>query len=157
MFETATLNDSASGRRVALLTHEWPIQLAFFSGDGRWLTTVTGRASADSEDASATALVGSTVRVWETDTGSEVTELSLAAEDGIEEAHAEEDGEWLVTVGAVAEDGTRTARRWPLAPETLRRQACAVLDRNLSPSEWATYVADGPKRATCPGLPVVSA
>ncbi len=143
--------------RVALLRHEWPVRLAVFSGDGRWLTTVTGLVSADAAEPSATALVGSTVRVWDTTTGEERTRVSLAAEDGIVDAVADAGGGWLATLGsASAGTGARVVRLWPLPPEALAREACALLARNLSPSEWATFVGTSAPRATCPGLPTVS-
>lgn len=155
--ETAVLENAGSAGRIALLPHEWPIRLAVFSADGRWLTTVTGLVSTDAEDPSATALVGSTVRVWDTTTGEERTRVSLAAEDGIVDAMADAGGEWLATVGSGSADaGARPVRLWPLPPETLARVACSLLKRNLSPSEWATFVDAGPARETCPGLPAVS-
>ena len=155
--ETAMLESPGNAKRIALLRHEWPIRLAVFSSDGRWLTTVTALVSTDAEDPSATALVGSTVRVWETITGEERTRLSLAAEEGIVEAVADPGGEWLATVGAgSAGAGTSAVRLWPLRPEALARMACSLLKRNLSASEWATFVDTGPARATCPGLPTVS-
>jgi hypothetical protein len=140
---------------AARRAREWPIRLAVFSADGRWLTTITGRVSTDAEEPSATALVGSTVRVWDTATGGEHTRVSLAAEEGIAEVLTDERAEWLATVGPRDADSS-AVRVWPLSPETLRRQACMLLKRNLSPSEWATYVALGSPRATRPGLPMVS-
>jgi len=154
--ETAALESAGEGKRIALLPHEWPLRLAVFSTDGRWLTTVTGTASADAEDPSATALVGSTVRVWETATGEERTRLSLAAEDAIVDAVADAGGEWLATLGMARAGAGALVRLWPLRPEALALTACSLLKRNLSPSEWAAFVGAAPVRATCPGLPTVS-
>jgi hypothetical protein len=47
-------------------------------------------------------------------------------------------------------------RLWPLWPEVLRAEACKRLTRNLSDSEWATFVRQESRRETCPGLPIVS-
>lgn len=162
-FESGAL-DSASGRRIALLPHEWHINQAYFSGDGRWLTTVTGSASADASDPSATVLVGSTVRVWDTVSGEERTRLSLAAEGGILGVRIDASGTWLLTASNASaldeatneSNGTVRVRIWPLPPESLVRQGCASLTRNLSPSEWSTFVGTAAWRSTCPGLPAVS-
>src|SRR6185503_389824 len=83
VFASAAIHRVSSSKRLALLPHEWPLQLAAFSSDARWLLTVTGQASIDAADTSATALVGSTVRVWEVASGRKVTEVSLAHEGGI--------------------------------------------------------------------------
>ena len=154
--ETAVLESPGKAGRIALLRHEWPIRLAVFSRDGRWLTTVTALVSTDAEDPTATALVGSTVRVWDTTSGEERTRVSLAAEDGIVEAVADAGGEWLATVGSGSAGAGASVRLWPLRPEALAHVTCSLLKRNLSPSEWATFVDTGPARATCPGLPTVS-
>ncbi len=150
----------ASGGAGRLLPHEWMLRAARFSADGRWLTTITGDASLDATDPSATALVGNTVRVWEVATGAEVTRVSLAAAGGIESLGFDPRGEWLVTVSrAVDGDAALALRRvrlWPLSPPRLRTTACALLTRKLTGSEWATYVGTGAWRATCAGLPVVS-
>jgi MTH538 TIR-like domain (DUF1863) len=143
-----------------VLPHEWYLRAARFSADGRWLTTVTGDVSLDAAEPSATALVGNTVRVWDVDRGIEVTRVSLAATGGIESLRIDGRGEWLVTVSrddtGEAPRAGRRVRLWPLAPPLLRATACALLTRNLSASEWATYVGAGARRDTCAGLPVAS-
>lgn len=154
VFQTAALARSSGGSPVALLPHEWMIRRAAFTADGRWLVTVTGEASADAESPSATMLVGHTVRVWNTDERRQYTRVSLAAEGGIGGVWIDPTGEWLATVTFGSEP--RVVRTWPVRPERLRELACSLLKRNLSPSEWLTFVADGAPRATCPGLPTVS-
>ena len=154
VFETADLRQGADGPRIALLPHEWSIRLAAFAADDAWLVTVTGQAGADAADPSATALVGSTVRVWNTLNGQEMSRLSLAADQGIVDAHVDDAGQWLVTVSR-AETGA-LVRIWPIQPAALRQLACSALNRNLSPSEWLTFVAPGEPGRTCPGLPIVS-
>jgi hypothetical protein len=153
-FGSVAIHRASDGKRLALLPHEWMVGLATFSADSRWLATVTGKASMDAAETDATVLVGSTVRVWEVSTGREVTEVSVAQEWGIEKAVVSPEGDWLATLGTSV-DG-RVVRLWPLWPETLRAEACKRLTRNLSDSEWATFVRLESRRETCPGLPIVS-
>ena len=83
VFASAAIHRASDGKQLALLPHEWHIQYAAFSLDARWLVTVAGEASIDASDPSATALVGSTVRVWEVPLGRKITEVSLAHDGGI--------------------------------------------------------------------------
>lgn len=136
------------------MPHEWYLQFAAFSPDARWLVTVTGQASIDAADTSATALVGSTVRVWEVSSGRKITEVSLAHEGGIKQTALSPDGGWLVTLSETPTG--RVVLLWPLWPELLRTQACSRLTRNLSKSEWETFVRIQPQRGTCSNLPIVS-
>jgi hypothetical protein len=153
-FGGVAIHRASDGKRIALLPHEWMVGLAAFSADSRWLATVTGKASMDAAETDATVLVGSTVRVWEVSTGREITEVSLAQEGGIEKGVISPEGDWLATLGTSV-DG-RVVRLWPLWPETVRAEACKRLTRNLSDSEWATFVRLETRRETCPGLPIVS-
>jgi WD40 repeat protein len=154
VFASVAVHRASDGKRLAVLPHEWAVSFAAFSPESRWLVTVTGNASADAEDTSATALVGSTVRVWEVPTGRKVTEVSLAQEGGIEQSVLSDDGGWLATVSNTSSG--RVVLLWPLWPELLRGEACKRLTRNLSKSEWETFVRVQPQRETCPGLPMVS-
>ena len=44
---------------------------------------------------------------------------------------------------------------WSLDPETLIDSACRIAGRNLSPTEWDTYIGDlAPYHATCPEYPL---
>jgi WD40 repeat protein len=152
-------------RRVADLPHEWSLRAMAFSPDGRWLTTVTNEASRDAADPGATALVGSTVRVWNVRERRLVTLESLAAHGGISSVAFSEDGRWLAATSedyasagdpetgeGASEDRSTTLRLWQLAPDDLVRTACASLRRNLSNSEWDTFIGTRPRRLTCPGL-----
>lgn len=154
VFASAAVHRAGDGKQLALLPHEWPIQLAAFSPDGRWLVTVTGEASIDASEASATALVGSTVRVWAMPSGDKLAEVSLAHDGGIQQAVLSPDGGWLATVSRTPTG--RVVLLWPLWPELLRKEACARLTRNLSKSEWETFVQVRPQRETCSNLPTVS-
>jgi WD40 repeat protein len=148
--------------KIATLAHEWVVGGMTFSSDGRWLTTVTTQPSLDAADLSETALVGSTIRVWNLDTKSLVLQVSLAKEGGIKQTFFTPDGRWLVSAGpiitpagdgSVEHEGSRL-RIWMLLPDDLRKRACSVLKRNLSDSEWKTYIGHEPYRQTCEGLPI---
>lgn len=154
VFASAAIHRARDGKRLALLPHEWQIRFAAFSPNGRWLLTVTAEASIDAADTAATALVGSTVRVWEVPAGRKLTEVSLAHDGGIQQIALSPEGGWLATMSR-----TPTGRRvllWPLWPELLRSEACKRLTRNLSKSEWETFVQGQPQRGTCSNLPVIS-
>jgi hypothetical protein len=144
------IEETKTGRKWNL-PHEWTLQAMRFSPDGRWLVTVTAPVSIDPMDPSATVLVGNTIRVWETDSAKERTRISLALQGGIYRTHFSPDGNALATFGR---DGA--PRLWILWPDQLRASACSRLTRNLSPSEWSTFMGTEPRRDTCPGKPVVS-
>ena len=144
------LEEPRGGRKLAL-AHEWTLQAIRFSPDSRWLVTVTGPVSMDAQDPAATVLVGSTVRVWDVGIGRERTRVSLAREGGIWQTVFSPNDNMLATYGRVARP-----RLWVLWPPQLEAEACAKVRRNLSPSEWTAFIGDGPRRNTCPGLPVVS-
>ena len=63
--------------------------------------------------------------------------------------------------GALRPDGNELAvtvadgvEVWDLDPARLAATTCEVVGRNLTRTEWATYMADfGEHRRTCPGLP----
>jgi hypothetical protein len=148
--DPVVLEESHGGEKRAL-AHEWFLQAIRFSPDSRWLATVTMPVSMDAQDPGATVLVGSTIRVWDVATGREQTRVSLAKEGGIWETLFSPDGNMLATYGRDARP-----RLWVLWPPRLEAEACRRLRRNLSPSEWAEFIGDGPRRDTCPGLPVVS-
>jgi len=154
VFASAAIQRTSDGKKLALLPHEWPIRFAAFSPDGRWLVTVTGEASSDAAEPSATALVGSTVRVWEVSSARKLTEVSLANDGGIGRTALSPDGGWLATMSRTPSG--RMVLLWPLWPELLRSEACKRLTRNLSKSEWLTFVRVEPQRGTCSNLPVVS-
>jgi len=144
-------------RRIAELPHEWNVQGMAFSANGRWLTTVTSNASTDAAEPGETALVGSTVRVWQVRDRRLVTNDSLAAHGGITSMAFSTDGLWLATTTPAYDesDTGTTLRVWQLTPDDLRKSACGKVKRNLSNSEWATFI--GTKRGksvTCPGLPI---
>ncbi|MGY1617779.1 BTAD domain-containing putative transcriptional regulator [Geodermatophilus sp. SYSU D00691] len=48
--------------------------------------------------------------------------------------------------------GDRPGRRWPLDPMAWVEQACAVVGRDLTRTEWERYLPDRPYRPTCSDL-----
>ena len=156
VFASAEIVKTTGATRVALLPHEWEIAHAQFTPDSQFFVTVTARASMDAADPGATALVGSTVRVWNVSTWRKLTEVSLANEGGIGTVAASSDGEWLATAISAQEGHGEVVLLWPLPPKIVQAEACRRLSRNLSPSEWFTFVTVGKPRETCPGLPIAS-
>ena len=114
---------------------------------------MTGEVSKDASDAAATKLPGSTIRVFDLGQRRLVTDVSLAQE-GIAALALSPDRTWLATQSPGV-DGP-LVRLWPLWPAILRTEMCHRLSRNLSPSEWATFLGATEYRETCPGLPVTS-
>lgn len=160
VFASLALKRAADNRELAILKLDWQVRSAFFRRDGRHFLTVTGRASMDASDASATRLVGSTVHVWEVPSGLKVTEIPFAHWGGITHLAFDRDGEWLAVqvTGARTEGATltRTIVVMPIWPDLARVEACRRLNRNLSLSEWATALPGSKHSKTCPGLPLVS-
>ena len=154
-------------RRIATgLPHEWQVHGMAFSSDSRWLSTVTAKVSMDASDMGSTSLPGSAIRVWDLNNQRLVMHVSLAEEGGF--AHGgyafTANGDRLVTVtpnvipqtvseGSIETDGTKLLT-WILSPTDLSRTACSLITRNLSESEWRTFMRTEPYRLTCPGLPV---
>jgi hypothetical protein len=150
-FASYRIVGESDGSTVWRFPHDWQLQFAAFSLDARYLVTVTGRVSMDASEPGATALPGSTVRVFDLAGGRTVAALSLATEGGITHVALSPERDWLAT-----QDAGDTIRLWPLWPETLRAEACRQLTRNLSRSEWVTFIGTAEPRETCPGLPVLS-
>lgn len=47
-----------------------------------------------------------------------------------------------------------TVTLWDMDPDSWRKRACVIANRNLSYAEWKQYLGDEQYRATCPGVPV---
>ncbi len=142
----------ADGLQVARLEHEWPLRYAAFSGDSRYLVTVTGQASMDAADFTAEALPGHAVRVWNAASGELVFHLSFAQIGGITRLAPSPDGNWLA-VSAPDHLGRGGIHLIALWPSFARAEACQRLTRNMSRSEWNALVRDRPYADTCPGRP----
>lgn len=154
VFAAVALRQIADNKTLSVLPHDWYVTEALFRRDDRFLMTVTGRASMDAEDPSATHLVGSSVYVWDVLSGEKVSEMSFARWGGITELLVDREKEWIAIQ---TEDASgEMIIVMPIWPDLARSEACRRLTRNLSPSEWATLVAVGPQEETCPGLPMTS-
>lgn len=131
----------------ALLVHEWNLQAMRFSGDGNFLTTVTGQVSVDAADNSATIIPGSTIRVWDVARSIQLTRIPLGGEGGVSRVLFSADAEWLLT------QNSEEARLWNLLPGRLKEEACERLTRNLSAPEALQFLGTEPPR-TCQKLPI---
>jgi hypothetical protein len=61
---------------------------------------------------------------------------------------------WLRPDGrVVAVNGRLGLAEWTLEPDELAAGACRLAGRNLTTTEWATYMGDEPYRRTCPDYP----
>jgi WD40 repeat protein len=56
------------------------------------------------------------------------------------------------TLASSSESSTVTL--WDVDPNSWRKRACLVANRNLSYAEWKQHLGDEPYQATCPGVPV---
>ena len=130
------------GEEVVILQgHEGVVAGIAFSTDGRLL---------------ATGDESGTVRLWEVaeilETGGSGTQSKVLGEhEGLIYRIAfSPDGPWLA-----AGDGGGAVRLWPLDISVLRQIACDRAIRNLSQTEWETYLGlDVPYHPTCSNLPV---
>lgn len=149
-FEGVTLWDAHNGTPLRTLPHEWVVSAMSFSADGGYLATVTAHVSLDAADNDATRLFGSTVRVWDTESGAMLTEIPLAEEGGITSSAFSSDGSWLLTESW----GADALWLWNLWPENLASEACDRLSRNLSPTEAEEYLGVDDAPLICPDLPI---
>jgi hypothetical protein len=88
-----------------------------------------------------------TVRVFEVGTGREIARFPFP-----EVAHdvrfAADDSALEIAVG-------RRRLRWehyPLSPAGMIARACALVQRQMEPIEWARFMGDEPHRETCPAV-----
>lgn len=155
-------------KKVAELPHEWNLREMKFSSDGKWLTTITGRASIDDAELGETVLVGSTIRVWDLSNNQLVMNTSLAKEGGILRYKFVNDDRVLIVITPGYSDNLNDetinknnshknkASVLFLNPDDLISLGCSIIARNLSNSEWANHIQDkyAKQRQTCEGLPI---
>jgi DNA-binding SARP family transcriptional activator/WD40 repeat protein len=90
-----------------------------------------------------------TVSVYDADSGTRLGDPLPAASPFIYPGSLRPDG------GAVAVTGRRGVYVWDLDASRLAAAACRLAGRNLTATEWTTYLAElGPRRATCPEHPL---
>ncbi len=119
--------DIRSAKAMVQVVHENWVTGVAFSPDGAWC--VSG-----SDD--------STARVWNADTGEEIAWLMHTR--SVRAVAFSPDGHRVATGSAGGK-----VRLWHWQPEDLIAEACARIDRNLTPEEWSRYLPHDPYRATC--------
>lgn len=133
-----TLRDASTGEPIGKLIlgdSEVVLRMAF-SPDGKLLAV----SSVDSEPA---------LSLWDV-TRRERLGQPLLWQAGRAFALAfSPDGKSLV---AGTED--RGLAAWDVDPESWRRRACEIANRNLTYDEWSQFLGEEPYRATCPTLPI---
>jgi hypothetical protein len=93
-----------------------------------------------------------TVQVYDVATRARLGDaLPSGARDGMVEGWLRPDGD------AVAVNGPAGVLEWTIEPQAMARPACALAGRNLTPTEWSTYLgANRRYRRTCPDYPAGS-
>jgi len=106
-----------------------------FSADGRRLV-VTG------DDG--------TVQIYDAQTWTRLATFASRAPKGFTQGYLRPDGK------AVAVNGEHGVVEWSLDPAVLAEAACDLAGRNMTRTEWATYMPDQSYRRTCPDYPAES-
>lgn len=130
--------ETSTGKQVAQLVHERPINALAFARDDSFLLTATGSSVVRAHPHLAT--------VWDVASARELTRIPH--DEGVLDVAFSPDGKYIAS-GSY----DRSARLWLWRAEDLVDEACARLTRNLSAEEWSRYIGVEPFRDTCPGLP----
>ena len=88
-----------------------------------------------------------TVQVYDSDDWVRLGVIPSDAPENVAEGWLRPDGR------AVAVNGDFGVVEWTLDPKLLAVAACDVAGRNMTHTEWATYMPDQPYRRTCPDYP----
>jgi WD40 repeat protein len=130
---TARVWEALTGKEVARMTHDSGVTSVAFSPDGKYVVSTS---------------TDYTARVWEAATGEEI--IRMTHDDSVTSAVFSSDGRYVASGGS---DGT--ARVWLYQPDTLRREACALVQRNLTRGEWTQYVRNArPYERVCDDFPI---
>jgi WD40 repeat protein len=120
-----------TGKEITNMLHGGTVNWVAFSPDGKYV------ASGDDKAA----------RVWEAMTGKEIARM--LHNNLVKSIAFSPNGKYVISGGV-----DRTARIWLWKPDDLIASTCSSLPRNLTRSEWETYLGGQPFSEICPGLPV---
>jgi hypothetical protein len=129
--KTARMIDLAQAREICVLVHPANVVYALLSENDRFV---------------ATASDDWTAKVLEVATGREVWHMSLRRNDFFRLAFNAKD-QYVILARGSREMAVELWR-----PQDLIDRACAMLGRNLTPSEWARLSSEE-RLQTCPNLP----
>jgi WD40 repeat protein len=126
-FTDAIVSEVDGGREVAKMTHKAYIMTVALSPDGKYLATT-------SQDNCA--------RIWDVTNGQEVATLRHGTT--LRGTEFSSDGRYLATL-----DYDGGLKIWPRHTEDIISEACARLNRNLTPAEWMRYMGDDLYNSAC--------
>jgi len=130
---TARIFQVSSGKELARISHEGWVGAVVFSPDGELVATASG---------------DNTARIFQVSSGKELARISH--ESGVNAVAFSPDGELVATASF---DNT-AAVHWR-EPQSLVKEACQRLIRNLTASEWQAYIGELHEyRKTCPNHPI---
>ncbi|GGP01615.1 TIR domain-containing protein [Nonomuraea glycinis] len=112
----------------------------------RSLTTGNGKATLSPDG--TLLITESPLRLWDTQTLEPLGEPLLPPETDPDQIVFTADGSSVMALTA-----DRSVRRWPVAPEALIRQACAVAGRELTTEEWDRFLPQGDRQPACTPRP----
>jgi len=125
--------DIASGQSRWPAASDQPedVNSLLFSPDSTMLVTMSKSGSTD----------GKTLALWDVASGRMIGWLGYGGGELLFSA----DGDTLITAGS-------GIILWDLSLEVWQEHACHIANRNMTASEWATYLPDQPCRPTCSNL-----
>ncbi|MEQ8466956.1 nSTAND1 domain-containing NTPase [Coleofasciculus sp. E1-EBD-02] len=130
---TARISQVSSGKEVAWISHKSRVNAVAFSPDGEWL---------------ATASYDNTARISQVSSGKEVARISH--ESPVIAMVFSPDGELVATASY-----DNTAEVHWREPQPLVKKPCQHLSRNLTASEWQTYIGELDQyRQICSNRPI---
>jgi DNA-binding SARP family transcriptional activator/WD40 repeat protein len=107
---------------------------------------VTGLAFSSDGQRLVSSVADGSVLLYDTDAWTRLGAIPVES-PGIQEGWLRPDGR------VVAVNGRLGLAEWTLEPDELGAAACRLAGRNLTTTEWTTYMGDEPYRRTCPDYP----